>query len=186
MNPLVANERFRYFGADFDRSVFEIQRQMASWSRQTGRSNEGPYLAARGGNEFGQFFCWYSASNHSGDNRFRIRQFYLIVHTFFWLAIATAVHDQRLAATAEQMATKLSSEFARHGKQISSPSTLVNHQTHFRNRGTQNQAAQAPQSPRTRVRLRPLRERIPPCHNLSESSAFFWAATAFSKSPAPA
>ena len=85
MNPLVANERFRYFGPDFDGSVIEIQRQMASWSRESGRSNERPHLAARGGHELRQLFCWHPASNHSGRNRLRIRQFDLIVHTLFWL-----------------------------------------------------------------------------------------------------
>src|SRR5437763_16181853 len=85
MNPLVAGERFRYFGPDFDGSVIEIERQMASWSRESGRSNERPHLAARGGHELRQLFCWHPASNHSGRNRLRIRQFDLIVHTLFWL-----------------------------------------------------------------------------------------------------
>jgi hypothetical protein len=40
MNPLVAGERFLYFGADFDGSVIEMQSQMASWSRESGRSNK--------------------------------------------------------------------------------------------------------------------------------------------------
>ena len=68
-----------------DGSVIEIERQMASWSRESGRSNERPHLAARGGHELRQLFCWHPASNHSGRNRLRIRQFDLIVHTLFWL-----------------------------------------------------------------------------------------------------
>src|SRR2546430_11875163 len=85
MNPLVAGERFRYFGPDFDGSVIEIERQMASWSREPGRSNKRPYLAARGGHELRQLFCWHPASNHSRSNLLRMRQFDLIAHTSFWL-----------------------------------------------------------------------------------------------------
>src|SRR5438132_7675510 len=58
---------------------------MASRSRETGGTNERPYLAARGGHELRQLFCWHPASNHSRSNRLRMRQFDLIAHTLFWL-----------------------------------------------------------------------------------------------------
>src|SRR5437016_699031 len=81
MNPVVAGERFRYFGPDFDRSLrIQIQCQVASWSRKPGRSNERPYLAACGGHELRQFVCWHPASNHRRRNRLRMRQFDLIAH----------------------------------------------------------------------------------------------------------
>ena len=57
MNPLVAGERFRYFGPDFDGSVIEIQSQMASWSRESGSSNERAHLAARGGTNCARSFA---------------------------------------------------------------------------------------------------------------------------------
>src|SRR5437016_1747196 len=85
MNPLVAGKRFRYFGPDFDGSVIEIQRHMASWSRETGRSNERPYLAAGSGHELRQLFCRHAAPNHSRSNRLRTCQFDLIAHNSFWL-----------------------------------------------------------------------------------------------------
>src|SRR6266850_3202319 len=85
MNPLVASERFRHFGPDFDGFVIEIQRQMASGSRKSGRSNKGPYLAARGGHELRKLICRDAAANHGGGERLRIRQLDLIVHTLFWL-----------------------------------------------------------------------------------------------------
>src|SRR6266568_307392 len=93
MNPLVAGEWFRYFGPDFDESVIEVQSHMASWSRESGRSNERPHLAARGGHELRQLFCRHPASNHSRSNRLRKRQFYLIAHTMFWLR--TKLNDRR-------------------------------------------------------------------------------------------
>src|SRR5260221_13909967 len=86
MNQLVAGERFRYFGPDFDCSLrIQIQCQMASWSRDPGNSNERPYLAARRGHEPRQLFCRHLASNDSRSNRLRMRQFNRIAHTPFWL-----------------------------------------------------------------------------------------------------
>src|SRR5947207_6524112 len=84
-NPLIAGERFRNFSPDFDGSVIKIQRQMASGSRKPSRSNKGPYLAARGGHELRQLFCWDAIADHGSSDRLRIRHLDLIVHTVFWL-----------------------------------------------------------------------------------------------------
>src|SRR5260370_9926016 len=102
MNPLVAGERFRYFGPDLDGSLpIQIQRQMASWSRETGRSNERPYLAARGGHEVRQLSCWHPASNHGRKNRVRMHHFDLIAHAVFLLMPNRAEpRRRRLPATA--------------------------------------------------------------------------------------
>src|SRR5947208_12200777 len=71
---------------------------MAAWSRETGRSNERPDLAARGGHELPQLFCRHAASNDSCMNRFRMGQFDRIAHTLFWLTsfvppATTGCHD---------------------------------------------------------------------------------------------
>src|ERR1043165_5324193 len=83
MNPVVAGERFRYFGPDFDGSVIEIQRQMPSWARESSRSNKRPPLAARGAHELWQIFSRQPVSNHSRNSRLRLRQFDLIAHMLF-------------------------------------------------------------------------------------------------------
>src|SRR6266404_3127284 len=58
---------------------------MATRPREAGGANERPYLPASGGHEPRQLCCPHAASNHSRMDRFRVRQFNLIVHTFFWL-----------------------------------------------------------------------------------------------------
>jgi hypothetical protein len=40
MNPLVAGELLRYFGADFDPSVIEIKSHVAAGALESGRSNK--------------------------------------------------------------------------------------------------------------------------------------------------
>src|SRR5436190_11030674 len=98
MNPIVSGERFRHFGTDFDEPIIEIQSHMTSWSPESGRSNEGPHLATRGGHELGQLLCRHSAANHSRDNGLRTHQFDLITHSCSRLTCrvppaTTAGHD---------------------------------------------------------------------------------------------
>src|SRR5438477_6023432 len=61
---------------------------MATRPRKAGGANERPYLSASGGHEPRQLCCPHAASNHSRMDRFRVRQFNLIVHTFFWLTLS--------------------------------------------------------------------------------------------------
>jgi len=85
MNPLVAGERFRYFGPDFDGSVIEIERQMASWSRESGRSNETTTPRRTRWARTATALLLAPGFDHSRRNRLSNPQFDLIVHTLFWL-----------------------------------------------------------------------------------------------------
>ena len=49
-----------------------------------GGTNERPDFATRSGNELRQLLRLHAASNYSGENRLRIRQFDLVGHTGCW------------------------------------------------------------------------------------------------------
>src|SRR5579863_1855026 len=104
MNPLGASERFWYFGPDFDESIVQIQSRMASWSWESGGSNERPHLAARRRHEPRQLLCLHPASNHSGSNGLRLRQFNLIAHTLFMVNVPCPAGDERLPRLATERA----------------------------------------------------------------------------------
>ena len=53
---------------------------MASGPRKASGTNKRPHLAACGRDELGELFWWHAASHHRRMNRFRMRQFDLIVH----------------------------------------------------------------------------------------------------------
>src|SRR5882672_5889493 len=86
MNSVVAGKRFRYFGADLNRPLrIQIQCQMAPGPRKTGGSNERPHLATGGRHELRELFWSHPTSNDGCMNRFRMRQFDFVSHT--WMRI---------------------------------------------------------------------------------------------------
>src|SRR5437763_2894122 len=85
MNAVVADKSFRYLRPDLNQPCAQIQGYVASWTREAGGANERPYFATRSGNEPRQLLRLHAASDYSGGNRLRIRQFDFVGHTLVGL-----------------------------------------------------------------------------------------------------
>jgi hypothetical protein len=66
LNAVSAGEPFRYLRSDLNEPCVQIQCNMASRMRETGRANKGPHFATRRGNKLRQLLWLHAASDHSG------------------------------------------------------------------------------------------------------------------------
>ena len=100
MNAVIAGKSFGYLRPNLNPPCIQVQRDVASWTRETGRANERPDFATRGGNELRQLLRLHAASDYSSGYRHSIRQFDFVGHTLVGLT-AEVIYGEEPPLTLE-------------------------------------------------------------------------------------
>jgi hypothetical protein len=80
MNAVIAFKSFSHLRSDLHQPCIQIQGNVATGIREVGGANERPYLATRRRNELGQLRRLHMASDYSGPDPLRSRQFDFVRH----------------------------------------------------------------------------------------------------------